>query len=190
MLKRLQFTVKYRCFESGDRFDFRPGVNLLVGEQGTGKSTIYQCIQKNDKKVCAFNTSPMKMFSFDFERDTSRGKAYFNDSQPMMAQVSMLFSSHGEVVRSIINMLNKLDKEIQKDEHVLILMDEPDMALSIRSCHNLVQVMQSIAIKGHQIIASVHNPTVISQFDEVLSLEHRRWMRSKDFIASHAVAKV
>jgi predicted ATPase len=183
MLRAIKFKQEYRCFKKGDKIEFRPGVNLMVGEQGTGKSTVFQCIRKNEKKICSLDADPVKMFSFDFEHDVSRGKAYFNPDMDMTAQVSMLFMSHGQSVKGIINALNRIDKDTK--EPCLILMDEPDMALSIRSCYGLVDVFRLVVQKGHQVVASVHNPTVIRQFDEVLSLEHRRWMPSQEFITSH-----
>jgi len=64
-----------------------------------------------------------------------------------------------------------------------MMMDEPDIALSIRSCHKLVDMMKKFEKQGHQIIAAVQNPIVIESFPEVFSLEHKmKWMKSEDFI--------
>lgn len=37
MLKTIIFKKDHRCFKEGETFNFRPGVNLLVGDQDTGK---------------------------------------------------------------------------------------------------------------------------------------------------------
>ncbi len=73
----------------------------------------------------------------------------------------------------------------------LLLLDEPDMALSIRSVHRLAALLQRAADDGHQVIAAVHNPIVIASQPRVLSLEDRTWMSSERFImlASEAAAR-
>lgn len=74
----------------------------------------------------------------------------------------------------------------KQNAHVdMIFMDEPDMALSIRSCHKLVALLKKLG-KKQQIVAAVHNPIVIGGFPEVYSTEHCRWMPLEEFIGSHS----
>ena len=47
-------------------------------------------------------------------------------------------------------------------------MDEPDMALSIRSVNKLVKLFKLLIRKQNHIICSVHNPILINGFNEVL----------------------
>lgn len=61
-------------------------------------------------------------------------------------------------------------------------MDEPDMALSIRSIAKLVGKLRQAVQNNCQVIAAVHNPLLINSFDEVFSVEHRRWMKSSQFV--------
>jgi predicted ATPase len=89
-----------------------------------------------------------------------------------------MHKSHGE---TNIAMLNSL----REAADCLVMMDEPDMALSIRTCQLLVKRLKELVDRGGQVIAAVHNPIVIQAFKDVLSLEHGRWMPSKDFIAIH-----
>lgn len=183
MLHGVKFLKDFRCFKKDETLEFRPGINLLVGEQGTGKSTLLDRIKTDGKsggkaEVLVVDASPIAMMAFDFEKDTPRGKSHFNDSMSMMAQVSCLFISHGQ-------MNNALLSELEKQKGILFLMDEPDMALSIRSCTKLVKLLKKAEENKCQVLAAVHNPIIIGAFSEVLSLEHRKWMPSKDFINEH-----
>lgn len=182
MITNMKFLKDHRCFKKGDTFTFRPGINLLVGEQGTGKSTILDILKKGDTKKTAhasFTVSkPIQTMSFDFEKDLPRGKSHFKEDASMMAQVAMLFHSHGEVVNALL-------KELETQKERLFLMDEPDMALSMRSAQKLAMRLIKASTNGCQIIAAVHNLIVIASVPEVLSLEHRKWMPSEEFISDH-----
>jgi predicted ATPase len=72
------------------------------------------------------------------------------------------------------------------EEPLIWFLDEPDMALSIRSCHWLAITFKEAADRGQQIIAAVHNPILIASVDQVYSVEHRCWMDSADFIKAHS----
>ena len=182
MIQSITFAEKWRCFEEGDSVTFVPGVNLLVGDQGSGKSSLLKAIQaggasaKNAQgpqvQLCC---TPCRTKFFDFEKDNPRTKAYFGSD--IRAQVGAMFSSHGETNRAIIKGLDGLEAGD------LVMMDEPDTALSLRSCKMLVQKFVTLAERGIQIIAAVHNPWVILKFDPVYSLEHREWMRGSLFNA-------
>jgi predicted ATPase len=187
MFQSIEFTEEWRCFKAGTRFDFRPGVNLLVGDQGSGKSSLIAALQsvgmKNPphkfehlQKTTKVKATACKTFSFDFEKDNVRMQSHF--SKNIMFQMVSMHKSHGE---TNVAMLNSL----QEAADCVVMMDEPDMALSIRTCAMLVKRFKELEARGSQVIAAVHNPIVIQAFKDVLSLEHCRWVPSKDFVAIH-----
>lgn len=185
MLKSITFKADYRCFTKGQKFDFRPGVNLLVGDQGTGKSSLLQLLQKKDLDVIKITADRIESLSFDFEKDLLRNKGSFaRGNDKFRLQMGMMFSSHGECVNAMLSHLSTINKPI------LIMMDEPDMALSIRSCHKLVELMKRVVSNGSQILAAVHSETIIKSFESVLSLEHGRWMTKAEFIVSQVSVAV
>jgi predicted ATPase len=181
MLKSLRFTKDWRCFKESDVFEFRPGVNLLVGDQGCGKSSLLETIKdagsKNEHKRAVARTDGqcMSLF-FDFEKGNPRTLSYFGDD--IQSQLCMMYSSHGEAVNGILKGLDKATDGIA-------MLDEPDSALSIRSCMKLVSVFKNLEQRSMQVIAAVHNPVVIQAFEQVYSLEHRLWMRGSEFISIH-----
>jgi len=188
MLTSLEVTNDWRCFAAGERFPFYPGVNLFVGDQGCGKSSLLGLIRncgsklktsdrdRSDKKhaTLTFEGPESQSLAFDFEKDNFRTKGYFDGAVGF--HVGSLFASHGETNQTLLNTLDKVENSV-------LFLDEPDMALSIRSAHALAQLFARVAERGNQILAAVHNVVVIQYFEQVLSLEHRRWLPSKDFIA-------
>jgi predicted ATPase len=178
MIKSITFKTDWRCFKAGEHFKIDPGLNLLVGDQGTGKSsvvTLFKWAISNHpelKRVADIEADSIEVWVFDFEKDNPRACKYVKSS----LNVTMLFRAHGECVLDILSTMKK-----GGDKKTFVL-DEPDMALSIRSINKVVATFQEI---HHQVIAAVHNPLLIGAFPKVLSVEHKRWMSSEEFIQSH-----
>ena len=190
MIKVLRFHKNWRGFQEGSRIFFRPGVNLIVGDQGCGKSTILSQImafnasmapkgsrQKKSWGESAVEVSgtPSPIGHFDFEKDNPRTQPAFGMSLGYDDgyQLSAMYASHGEAVKPFLGMIEHVKGKV-------LLLDEPDMALSVRSITNLVKSLKSVTDEG-QVILSVHNETLISSFPEVMSLEHGKWMSSEDW---------
>jgi predicted ATPase len=195
MIRSVAFATDWRCFAKGYRIDLRPGINLLVGDQGSGKSsalTAICCGTLNDAgryrhpQPCPDagtftadhdgDEGKRSLLFFDFERGNPRTVGAFSDN--IKAEIATRFVSHGESVNAIIRALPK------RGPGVTICMDEPDMALSPRSALALAAQMRTLADEGTQIVAAVHNPWLVGAFPDVLSLEHRRWMPSSEFLES------
>ena len=188
MIDKITFRQPYRCFAKDESYSLQAGVNLLVGDQGTGKSTLIQLIRAYaDNSACRESailpvgakakeiinidtTGQFQIFSLDFERDNPRVKSSIDS----MVDISCRYTSHGQFVTSAHAMMK------QKD-NCLYVMDEPDMALSIRSCIKFIDIINDAVQRGCQLILSVHNPIIIQKF-LVLSLEHHMWMPGEEFI--------
>jgi|SRR6185436_12189063 len=186
MLEKVFFKKDFRIFSHKDEFIFHPGVNLLVGDQGTGKSTLFYLLAGNRQfsNVIQYTTTanssvPIRFFDFEKHNPRSSSALYTENEDKLNAQLGLMFSSHGQGVNAIIKAATQFKAPM------VLMMDEPDMALSPRSAKKLVETFQLLSQKGIQIIAAVHNPIVIESVDQVLSLEHKKWMSSREFLTQH-----
>jgi predicted ATPase len=186
VITSVRFRQDYRCFKKDDKFVFRPGVNLLVGDQGVGKSSLLKLIRETAgpdtrarvKPILTVHTSKeITMYGYDFEKDNPRVASSLESGNTLFA-IQARFQSHGQVVQAIQGNVAGLSK---KKGPFCFIMDEPDTGLSPRSAYNLVKQLNQLA-KYHQILAAVHNPILIEAWPEVLSLEHRKWMLSSVFM--------
>ena len=195
MIELLFMRKDYRSLAKGTMIPFLPGVNLLVGDQGCGKSTILQCLvalggvkrsfwkkdQTRDIKEVAMLlvNKPLPVFAHDYENDSPRTSPAMDcmGQLPMGMTIGHMRGSHGQSSREI----NRL---IGEQKNAYIILDEPDSGLSCRSALVLANDMKKAVAQGCQVIASVHHPWLIEQFKTVYSVERHQHMPSEKFLES------
>ena len=196
LLSEVRFREDYRCFTAGQVLTFEKGVNLLVGEQGSGKSTLISLLRDRvgtkfkaelSHRVMDVVMQPCYVRWLDFEKDNPRTQTEIGLHDAFL--LGSMSVSHGQTMLAMLHGLATVLSETEG--RTLLLLDEPDMALSIRSVHRLAALLQRAADDGHQVIAAVHNPIVIASQPRVLSLDDGVWLASERFItlASEAAAQ-
>lgn len=183
MLKSLKFKDDYDyCFVKGNKYNFKP-ITLLVGDQGCGKSTLLKIIKNwcdNPAEYIEMKFEEPKQTNvilFDLEKDNPRlenGNPDKNDGN-MLYHMSVRFQSHGEVVLPLL-------KEVTSKSNCLILLDEPETSLSLRSQFMLIDVFKEAIKRNNQIIVSTHNSLFMEAFNtSILSLEHNKYVSYTEF---------
>lgn len=178
-IKSVAFLKDYRNFKMDDSFDLERPIVLLVGDQGSGKSTLISEIFPTNKKSenVKIDAKACNVFIFDFEKNNPRTKGYLeDDSAKLKMQLSTMWCSHGEAL------VNYSIEALKKAKDCVVLLDEPETALSIRNQYRLAKEIKNSVKRGCQCIIATHCIPLIESQKEVLSLEHKAWMSSKDFI--------
>lgn len=180
MLKSIVFKKNYRCFKKGLEVSFKKGINLICGEQGTGKSTLIDILfhTNENEKIINFYTDIdnelIKIYKHDFEKDNPRNKHKIES----MYDIAIIFHSHGEVNLKIFETLkNKLN-----EDKYLFLIDEPETALSPCSCLKIVNLLKDLESSGHQIICVTHSPIIMLSFNILYSMNENNWIEPKKYL--------
>ena len=175
------------CLKKGLHIDFKD-VTLLVGEQGCGKSTLLEMLQKNKGIEVKLSddviTNGINTFYFDSEKMNPRITDPQMYSTPSGVSVGIgvggaiksRFMSHGEVLREYT--VNR----IKDAKDCILFLDEPESALSLKNQYKLVKEIKKCAKNNVQLIISTHCLPIIESVEDVYSLEHKKWMTSKEFI--------
>jgi predicted ATPase len=163
-------------------------VNLFVGNQGTGKSTMLKLLQQNHSDIKLtlgehLKTSSISSFYFDTEKDNPRMKDIQMYSNPngtdrgIGTKNALLtrWESHGETMERMVIDAMKLA------ENCVVLLDEPEAGLSITNQLRLIAAIKSAVSRGCQFFIATHCYPLIQAFD-VISLEHKKQMSGQEFI--------
>jgi len=150
---------KIKAFPKGKVIEFDKGINLLVGENGAGKSSLIKALTQYDpkKKNRTINvTGEGKFLSFDTEKDNPRTKDPNLNPTMFAFSVAARFQSHGEIIFPIM----KHAAKAKRGE--LIIVDEPEAALSFSHQLKLMKLWQGAIKKGVQFLIATHSPVFMT----------------------------
>jgi predicted ATPase len=180
MIQEITFKNEYFCFDKG--FNFKPKqLNLLVGDQGAGKSMfISACTNHADETLKVNADKGTEFISFNSEKDPLRKKdPNPNSSYEIQRSIQERFISHGEALLPYLLGLEEVEGI------KVIFLDEPEASLSLRSQYEVVELIKKLLDKGDQLIIATHSTLLMEAFpDNIYSMEHRRWMKYKNFLKS------
>ena len=177
-------------FEDGFEIKDLLPITLLVGDQGCGKSSMLQLLQRNEHiQVKMQHNNGVNSMFFDFEHMNPRvipdheltnpdgSTRLFGVGEKIMSK----WRSHGETLKhySIEN--------LKRMEDAVVLFDEPESSLSVRNQYELVKACEIASESNCQLIIATHCLPLIESQEKVYSMEHKKWMNSKDFIESQKI---
>ena len=171
--------------------DLAPRVTFLVGENGSGKSTIvegvaiaYGLSPEGGSRNAMHSTRPTESplsdwlrlrrgvgasrWGFFLRAETMHSFYTYLEANPSTSAPDVPFHemSHGESFLAIL--------ESRFDEPGFYCLDEPEAALSFQSTLALIAVLQRIVDDGGQVLCATHSP-VLASFPGARILEVGEW---------------
>lgn len=167
--------------------EFKPGVNLVIGPVGSGKSSLllslmeaeymnkegfrtelkhkYRERQNNKRGISEIfvdtNHDPKKVSCWDFELDNTRGKGSF-DYDNMFLQLGSMHRSNGEAKRLAFLQACGIKHDGSKDFPDVVILDEPDISGDIKTIEIIGNLPYTkFAASIPQMILSLHNGAAI-----------------------------
>jgi predicted ATPase len=132
---------------------FKPGPNVIIGENGSGKSSLFQVLlqpSKEIKETCKVDSIAGTYYAFDFEKDNPRKKGFISE----MSHITSRFVSHGQSNQAIIKCMTQDDAK-----NCMFFLDEPEQALDINGLKLLISTVEKS--KASQILIITHHPFII-----------------------------
>jgi predicted ATPase len=155
--------------------DLPAGLTVLIGENGSGKSTIVEMLaeacglnpQGGSAQAWLYRTrdsepglgrhliaerGPVRPWSYFLRADTMHGLYTYLEDNPGRRQERFHELSHGEGFLEILR--------TRVNQPGFYLMDEPDAPLSFTGSLGLAALLHDLAQAGSQVIVATHSPVI------------------------------
>lgn len=170
--KTVTVTREYKkLFPKGSSFESIQGVNILVGDNGCGKSTLI-------RKLIKTLPSSLQVLMVDLEKanpkisrpNPEKGLTYSLD------EVHNLFmwaaESHGETREGVLLSVLSLEFDV-------LVLDEPEQGLSLR---NQKKYINKLIDLNKDIIIITHSKVFIEAVESVFDVETMSWIRTDNYL--------
>jgi predicted ATPase len=138
---------------------------MLRGENGSGKSTLLHAIhyalrgQSVDGYIYRLEPDAVKIgesYLFDAEQHNPRQQLELFKNQPEMLEF-LRMASHGQVMLSLFR-----ESFPKLPEGSILLLDEPEMALSASNQHRILKMLKELVDQRHlRIVCATHSPALL-----------------------------
>lgn len=157
---------------------FKGGLNIIVGENGSGKSTMLKLMANKKEKffqVKLVNSGQQVDTRFlDTETQNPRfAKEYATKN--IFFEVMSHFSSHGESILPLVQACRSFKDSV-------IFVDEPEAGISIKNQFKVLQAFEESEKNGCQLIVTTHSYVIINNAEEVFCLDNFQWIDSKKYL--------
>lgn len=161
-----------RLFKKGDEFEIKKGLNILVGDNGCGKSTLIKEVVK------LFKSKKNRIIMVDMETTNVNVKkpnpenGILYTPHEIMNHFMWAAESHGETREGVLKSLLSLDFD-------LLILDEPEQGLSLRNQRKYFNELKAL---GKDVIIITHSKVFVEESEEIFDVETMKWIKSIDYL--------
>jgi predicted ATPase len=167
-----------RALEQG--LAFHPQVTFLIGENGSGKSTIVEALAAKLDLDAEGGDTVLTFVAPDYGplaealvlvrgtrrpsmRYFLRAESFFNVARQVDAHEGALKAHGGRALHAMSHGESFLTLALERFlPDGLFLLDEPEAAMSPQGCLNMLRRMRELALEGGQFIIATHSPILMA----------------------------
>lgn len=172
--RTIEKTREYKkLFNKGSEFEVKSGINVLVGDNGCGKSTLINKLVKDNPKV---NVIHIDMEEANPNINTPGPKKGITYSiEEINNKLMWAAESHGETREGVLMSILNIDLK----EFDLLILDEPEQGLSLK---NQIKYFNKLKEMNIDVIIITHSKVFIELSETVFDVETMNWIDSKGYL--------
>ena len=179
-IKSFELLKEFRNIEPF-KINFRDGLNVIVGENGCGKSTLFMLIMdpkcvKDTVKIDFIKGSNYKFLDTEKHNPRIRNLQELDEKFFSYGLMSH-FTSHGETMFPFVN-------AVKDFKDIAVLIDELEAGLSLKNQIKISNTLKQVIKRNCQVIISTHSYIIMKEADVVFDMESKKWILSKDYLST------
>lgn len=165
-----------KLFNKGQSISLKKGINILVGDNGCGKSLLIEVLKES-------GLFPDKTIHVDMEKanptisrpDPKKGALHGYTPEEIINQFMWSTESHGETREGVLLSVLSLD-------FVFLILDEPEQGLSLKNQKKYINKLKDLE---KDVIIITHSKVFIEEVEEIFDVETMKWISSKEYLKNN-----
>jgi len=162
-----------KLFKKGQEITLKNGINVLVGDNGCGKSQLLKVMKDN-------NLFPQNTIFVDMEKSNPKisrpnpknGFLHGYTPEEIITQFMWSSESHGETREGVLMSVLTLDFDF-------LILDEPEQGLSLKNQKKYFHKLKNL---GKDVIIVTHSKVFVEEVEEIFDVETMKWINSKNYL--------
>lgn len=172
--RTIEKTREYKkLFNGGSEFEVKAGINVLVGDNGCGKSTLIHKLLKANPTVNAIHIDMEEANPNINTPGPQKGITY--SIEEINNKFMWAAESHGETREGVLMSI----LSINLDGFDLIILDEPEQGLSLK---NQIKYFNKLKEMNIDVVIITHSKVFIELSETVFDVETMNWIDSKEYL--------
>jgi predicted ATPase len=153
MITKVKFCINHsikisKLDKKNPGIDFKPGYNILIGRNGSGKSTILRAIARCPMCVVTSDNNDVVKYITTETLNPNMG-GVFSNREEMIQGIRAMFKSHGQGVFDSL-------KNQSHSKETIILIDSPETGQDMENCEAIFRGLLLMA-KDYQVIVATNS---------------------------------
>lgn len=178
LTKKESFVEKTRdykkLFRKGDSITLNKGVNILVGDNGCGKSSLVNILIKDKLLGRVFFVDMEKSNPTISKPSPEKGVTY--SGEEILTHFMWSAESHGETREGVLQGVLQV---VKKEKMDFLIIDEPEQGLSLK---NQKKYLDELKNTGKNIIIITHSKVFVENVDKVFDVETMKWINTQEYL--------